>query len=1097
MGGTFDMTTLNRGRGLTYVLMFLMAGWGVAVACSYTSSLQAYPMKTGPSQVLAMHAGAMSKDQDVPLGNLTFRNIGPAVGGRVCRVTGVPGQPLIYYAATASGGVWKSVDGGIHWDPIFDDQPTSTCGSIAVAPSAPHVLYVGSGEANIRGNVMPGNGIYKSTDAGRTWKHVWKQKGQIGTLIVHPQNPDVAFAAVLGHISGPNGERGVFRTKDGGKTWKRVLFVDANTGASDVCFDPSNPTILFAGMWQTRRMPWQLTSGGPGSSLHVSRDGGDTWEKLTGNGLPDGIWGRVGVAVAPSDGDRVYALIEAEEGGLFRSDDGGKTWQRINDDRRLRQRAWYYSTLTIDPKNADVLYCPQVSLLKSIDGGKSFESFGGRGFYHGDNHDLWVDPHNAKRMIVGNDGGVNVTTNGGKQWFAPCLPISQFYRIAADHRLPYHVSGTMQDIGCAAAPSNSLSSGGIRLADWYSVGGGETGYVVHDPSDPNIVYAGEYMGIITRFDGRTRTARHVGILPDNASGHGAEAMKYRFRWPAPIAGSPHDPKVIYHGGNILFRTADGGQSWKAISPDLTRNDKSKQQWSGGPITGDNTSAEFYCTISAVVESPKAKGVIWVGSDDGLLHLTRDGGKTWKNLTERLPEFPEWATVTSIEASPSDAGTAYVVIEAHLLDIDRPYLFKTTDFGETWTTLSKEIPQDVYLHVVREDPANPNILYLGTERGLMMSLNGGIQWQPLKLNLPTVPVHDLIVKNNDLVVGTNGRSMWILDDLTPIRQWSSAIAAKPVHLFPCQPAIRWNIASSFGWHEMANFPNPPYGAVLHYHLKEDAAGPVRIEVRDEEDNLVAKLRGGDPKPPMGDEEDEEGTDDAEDEPEVSRKAGLHRVVWDLSYDGAKPIQNAVIDMGNVQAGPKVNPGVYHVHLIVGEETIVAPVEVKPDPRRPIKPADLDAQRALALQMRKQINQLSETVHLLRSVKEQLERRNELLKHDGEADRFREQSQNLIDKLDRLEERLHNPKAKIAYDILAFKGGAKLYSRFGFLYSFLVDGDGAPTQGAKEVHAELTKELKSCMAEWKRLTENDLQALNRQAKRKDWPVVLIPKQKTADR
>ena len=1085
------MIKLTRLSRWIYVGCLLILTNGMVISHFASSLLQAGPMDA--SQAYKGKASGIEPEEPKakPFGELAYRCIGPAVGGRVCRVTGVPGQPLIYYAATAAGGVWKSTDGGIHWDPIFEHETTSTCGSIAVAPTAPHIVYVGSGEANIRGNVMAGNGIYKSTDGGRSWKHVWKQKGQIGTIVVHPRNPNIAFAAVLGQVSGPNGERGVYRTLDGGKSWQRVLFVDPDTGASDVCFDPSNPTILFAGMWQTRRTPWQLTSGGPGSSLHVSRDGGDTWEKLTENGLPEGVWGKVGVAVAPSDGERVYALIEADKGGLFRSDDGGRHWQLINEDRNLRQRAWYYSTITVDPANADVLYCPQVPMLRSIDGGKNFETFRGRGYYHGDNHDIWVDPKDPKRMITANDGGVNITRDGGKHWYAPPLPISQFYHIGTDNRLPYHVSGTMQDIGCAAAPSNSLRSNGIMLSDWYNIGGGETGYVVHDPTDPNIVYAGEYMGIITRYDGRTRSARHVGIYPDNASGHGAADMKYRFRWPAPIAGSPHDPKVIYHGGNVLFRTNDGGQTWKGISPDLTRNDKSKQQWSGGPITGDNTGAEFYCTISAVAESPKDKGVIWVGSDDGLLHLTRDGGKSWKNLTEQLPAFPEWATITSVEASPHVAGTAYVVIDAHLLNIDKPFLFKTTDYGQTWTVLSDKLPQEVYLHVVREDPKQPNLLYLGTERGIQFSHDGGQQWQSLQLNLPTVPVHDIVVKNDDLVLGTNGRSMWILDDVTPIRQWHQKAEDKAVHLFSCLPVIRWNIEAGFAGHDLANFPNPPNGAIIQYYLKEKSEKPVRMEIHDEDGNLVAKLKGGEPKAAKGEEEGDE-PDETDEEPTVPGQAGLHRVIWDLSYLGAKPIRNAVIDMGNVAAGPKVNPGLYHVHLFVGEQTYVTRLEVKPDPRRPMKPADLAAQKELALALRKELNELSLTVHLLRSVREQLERRNELLQHETNADAFVAKSKKLIEKFDKLEERLHNPKAKIAYDVLAFKGGAKLYSKYGFLYAALVDGEGAPTQGMKEVHDVLKKELSLCLAEWKKLIEGELQQLNRQAKRKDWPVVIIPKQ-----
>jgi photosystem II stability/assembly factor-like uncharacterized protein len=575
-----------------------------------------------------------------PFKELKYRSIGPAAGGRVCRVAGVAGNPLVYFAATASGGVWRSLDGGLSWKCVTDRLPTSTAGSIAVAPSDPNVLYMGSGEANIRNNVVPGNGIYKSTDGGSNWTYVWKQDGQIGTMVVHPRNPDIAFAAVLGKAFGPSGERGVYRTTDGGKTWAGVLKKDQDTGASDVALDPANPNIVFAGLWQTRRRPWELTSGGPGSGLYVSRNSGDTWKPLAEHGLPKGPWGKIGVAVAPSDGRKVYALIEAEQGGLFRSDDGGETWKLASGDRGLRQRAWYYSTLTIDPRNPDVVWCPSVPMLRSIDGGRTFKPV--RGFHHGDHHDLWIDPANPRRMIGGNDGGVDISLNGGETWYAPPLPISQFYRIGVDTRNPYHIAGTMQDLGSIAGPSNSLSAGGIALGDWYNVGGGETGYAVSDPTDPDVVYAGEYAGVITRYDHRTRQARTVSGYVENPSGHSAADMKYRFRWPAPIAGSPHDPKVIYHAANVLFRTADAGQTWTPISPDLTRDDKRRQRWSGGPITGDNTTAEYYCTISAVAESPKEKGLIWVGSDDGRIHLTRDGGKAWSDVTENMTGLPEWA-----------------------------------------------------------------------------------------------------------------------------------------------------------------------------------------------------------------------------------------------------------------------------------------------------------------------------------------------------------------------------------------------------------------------------------------------------------------------
>jgi photosystem II stability/assembly factor-like uncharacterized protein len=1036
---------------------------------------------------------------------LKYRNIGPMAGGRICRVCGVAGDPRLYYAATASGGVWKSTDGGIHWHSLMDDQPISSAGSIAVAPSDPNVIYVGAGEANIRGNVVAGNGIYKSTDAGKTWKHIWKQKGQIGALIVHPKNPAVAFAAVLGHVAGPNGERGVFRTQDGGLTWKCVLFKDADTGASDVCFDPSNPTILFAGLWQARRKPWELISGGPGSGLYTSRDGGDTWEHLgpkppvgpkekeagaMGNGLPLGPWGKVGVAIAPADGQRIYALIEADKGGLYRSDDGGKTWKRASADRKLRQRAWYYSTLAVDPINPDRVYCPQVQMLRSVDGGRTIEVM--RGMYHGDNHDLWIDPADPRRMILGNDGGVNITTNGGKTWYAPPLPISQFYRIAVDAGQPYTVAGTIQDLGSAAGPSNSLSVAGIRLADWYNIGGGETGYVVFDRADPNYVYAGEYAGIITRFDYRTREVRNISIYPENPSGHGAADMKHRFRWPAPIAASPHDPKAIYHAGNVLFKTTDRGQHWTAISGDLTRNDRSRQQWSGGPITGDNTTAEFYCTISAVAESPKQPGLIWVGSDDGLVHRTRDGGKTWTNLTEKLPRFPEWATVQCIEPSPHAAGTAYVVIQAQLLDDDRPFLFKTTDYGETWTVISERLPQDEFLHVMREDPAAPGLLAAGTSRGVYLSADGGETWRPLKLNLPTVPIVDLLFKDDDLVVATSGRSLWIFDDLSPIRLLTQARQEEKVALLPALPAIRWVLHGPPTGYEAHALPNPPAGAVLHYFLAKEAK-EVRLEIRDARAQLVARVKaGGADGDEDGDEENEKTAAAEAREYELPTAPGVHRIVWPLTWEGATAIKKAVTDLGSPKAGLRINPGRYTARLTVDGQTYSTPIEVRPDPRRAAPAAELAEQERFVLDLRGEVNQLTSIVEKLRLLKRQAAERNSLLEADADARELVARSKEYLKKLDDLEERLHNPRAKISYDILALKGGAKLYSRLVLLYTFALTGDGAPTQGMREVAAELKREFDAALQSWKELTGRDLTKLNELAGG-HYPILIVPKLK----
>lgn len=1028
--------------------------------------------------------------------HLAYRSIGPAAGGRVCRAAGVPGDPLTYYAAVSAGGVWKSSDGGSTWKPIFDDQPVSSAGSLAVAASDPNVIYVGTGEANIRGNVAAGDGIFKSVDAGKTWKHVWKQTGQIGTMIVHPTNSDIAFAAVLGHAFGPNPERGVYRTSDGGKTWKQVLAKNADTGASDVCFDPSNPHILFAGLWQTRRRPWELTSGGPGSGLYVSRDGGTTWKQLGGSGiakddlkgLPEGIWGKVGVGVAASDGRRVYALIEADKGGLYRSDDGGEKWELVNSGHYLRQRAWYYSTFTIDPANPDVIWCPQVPLLKSIDGGRSFKRV--KGTHHGDHHDVWIDPKNPKRMIDSNDGGVDISLNGGESWSWPALPISQFYHISVDNRTPFHVSGTMQDLGTASGPSNSLASGGIRLCDWHSVGGGETGYTAPDPSNPNIVYAGEYGGYISRYDHRTRQAQNVSVYPYNASGHGAEDLRYRFPWTAPILVSPHDSQVVYHAANVLFKTADGGKTWSKISDDLTRNDKTKQKWSGGPITGDNTGAEVYGTIFAIAESPRRKGVLWAGSDDGLVHVSQDGGSKWTNVTKNLRGLPEWGTVCCIEASRFDAAAAYVVVDAHRLDDPRPYLFKTADFGKTWDVLTDRLPGDVYLHVVREDPQRQGMLYLGTERGVSLSRDGGVNWQPLKLNLPTVRVTDLAVKDHSLVVGTNGRSIWIFDDLNPIRSGPPKVEAE-VHLYPVAPTIRWRL------HGLVRSPcdkfageNPPNGAAIDYFLKKKPKDPITLEVLDEKGAAVAKLTSK--------EEPEEEPEDAPDAPEEKHKktvlkteVGVNRAVWDLRYQGADVIKGAKIDAGNPDEGPLVVPGTYTLKLTVDGKALTTQVEVRPDPRVQVALADLRDQLKLALTLRDDISRLARAVKQLRSVKSQLATRKELLKEDARAAPLLKQAEELTAKLDALEAKFHNPKAEVTYDILAQRGGARLYSQLGALYEWVKDSDGAPPQGMRDMYAEHAAELKRLEGDLRALMISDLAKLNETARNLEVPDVIVPR------
>jgi photosystem II stability/assembly factor-like uncharacterized protein len=1014
---------------------------------------------------------------------LKYRNIGPASGGRVARATGVAGNPLLYYAATASGGVWMSADGGTTWRSVFDDQPVASIGSIAVAPSDPNVVYVGSGEANIRGNVANGNGIYRSIDGGKTWTHVWTQEGQIGTMVVHPKNPDIAFAAVLGHAFGPNPERGVYRTRDGGKTWQQILKKDPNSGASDVAIDPSNPNVLFAGLWQARRFPWDFASGGPGSGLYVSRDGGDTWKQITGHGLPDGIWGKVGVAVAPSDGRRVYALIEHEKGGLFRSDDGGETWELASGSHALRQRAWYYSTLTVNPVNPNEVWFPQVPMLRTIDGGKTIDYV--RGLPHGDNHDIWIDPQDPKRMIAANDGGVHVTRNGGGSWFSPPLPIAQFYHVSADSRRPYWVAGAMQDLGTAQGPSNSLARN-IALSDWHEVGGGEAGWVVSEPDDPNVVYAGEYLGIITKYDYRNRDSRNVTAWPDNPSGHGAEDMKYRFQWTAPIAASPHDPKVIYHGAQVVFRTRDGGTHWDAISPDLTRDDKSKQKWAGGPITGDNTGVETYDTVFVIAESPKQKGLIWAGSDDGLVHVTTNDGKDWTDVTKAMSGVPEWGTVSMIEPSPFDANTAYLTVDAHRLDNTHPYLYKTTDLGKTWKRLDGSLPGDVYLHSVKEDPKKRGQLYLGTETGVMYSADDGQTWQSLQLNLPTVAVHDLIVKDDNLVVATHGRSIWILDDLQPIREYSPKIGAAPLHLFAPADAIRWRYGSGSYGGRVGSFPNPPRGASVYYSLAGDDKNDVKLEILDAK-NRVIRTMSSKAREAMGSEDNE-----LKPEAELSAKSGVQRAVWDLRYDGARKIKGGKIDTGDPEEGPRVAPGTYTIRITGAGQTLTAPIRVLADPRGDAPADDLAAQAALAVRVRDDISKVTDLVERVRTVRDQLKARNLALESRKDEERLAplfKESEAAIARADVLDDKLENPTAEVVYDILAMRGGTRLYSRLAFLQMSVVEAEAAPTAGMMQVLVEEEKDLAALETETQQFITVDVAKINQRAAALNMPFVVV--------
>jgi photosystem II stability/assembly factor-like uncharacterized protein len=1035
------------------------------------------------------------------LGAIEFRPLGPWISGRVTRVAGVVGDPLTYYAAYSQGGVWKSTNGGRHWAPIFDDQPTNSIGSLAIAPSDPHVIYVGSGEANIRGNVSLGSGIFRSTDAGKTWEHVWKTRGQIGTMAVDPRNPDIAFAAVLGSPFGPNKDRGVYRTIDGGKTWQLVLAKDENTGASDVAIDPNNPRIVFAGMWQARRRPWESTSGGPGSGLYRSADGGATWKQLKEHGLPEGVWGKVGVAVAPSNSDIVYALIEAQEGGLFRSADGGESWERVNGHPSLRQRAWYYTVLTVDPTNADVVWFPQVPLLKTVDGGKTIISVDAK--IHGDHHDIWIDPRNPRRIVSGNDGGVGISIDGGATWYAPPMPTPQFYNIDVDDRWPYRVGGTIQDWGTASGPAFTLLSGdgggGPSLADFHAVGGGEAGDFVYDLGAPGHIYAGEYSGYISHYEEGKGNFRNISIYPRNFSGTPAKQAQYRFQWTAPIAPSWHDKSVLYHGANVLFRTNNRGATWEAISPDLTRNDKSKQQWTGGPITGDLTGVEVYNTIFSVAESRLAAGEIWVGTDDGLVQLTRDGGKTWNNITPA--KLPVWGTVEAVEPSRHTAGTAYVAVDARRLDDVRPYLFRTRDYGKTWQQLTNGLPADQHLFVVREDPKDPNLLYVGAERGLFVSRDGGASFTDWRNNLPAIGVADIEVKHDDLILGTR-RGIWILDDLTAVRALTPAIKAQPAHLFDARKAYRSR--RDYRWDDgvEGQAPNRSRGLNITYWLRDEPPKPaagatpspndpseLKLEIFDSSGALVRTLSSvAKPNRYAKDDPDEP---EEPNEPELTKAKGLNRVQWDLRHDGAKRLANAKLDAGNPDDGPVVLPGVYTFKLHANGQVYSAQGEVGADPRSPVSPDELQQNHAFAIRARGALNTVASHIEAIRAIRAQttdLKMRTEKL---AAASALQTSAAALLARCDAIESRLHNPEAEVVYDVLrGHGGGAKLYSQIAPLYSDVQSSDYGPTQGQREELERNLAELAAIEREIAALRSEDLARLEAAAQALALPRVIVP-------
>jgi photosystem II stability/assembly factor-like uncharacterized protein len=1016
---------------------------------------------------------------------LKWREIGPFRGGRSVAVAGSAKRPNEYYFGTTGGGAFKTTDGGITWTPVTDKYFGGTIGAIGVSESNPDIVYIGAGEYPIRGNVSHGDGVWRTSDGGKTWTSLGlAETRQISRVRVNPTNPDIVYVGAQGHVFGPNSERGVFKTTDGGKNWRKILYRNDSTGVTDLVLDPNNPEIIYAAFWQAWRTPWQLVSGGAGSGIFKSVDGGEHWTELTRNpGLPVGVIGNIGLAVSPSNSNKVWAIIEADSGGVFRSTDGGATWTRTNSDRRLRQRAWYYTRIFADPKNDKSIYVLNTGMYRSTDDGKTFRPIP---VPHGDNHDLWISSNDADRMIESNDGGANVSFNGGKSWTEQDQATAQFYHVVTTNHFPYRVCGAQQDNSTLCGPSRK--AGGIDIGDWYDVGGGESGYIAVRPDTPDIVFAGSYGGLLTRKDTKTGFERDVNPWPNNPMGHDAADAKYRFQWTYPIVISPHNPGRMYVGSSVIFQSDDEGQTFRPISPDLTRHDPRTLGASGGPITKDQTSVEYYATVFTIAESPRTAGVIWAGSDDGLVNVTRDGGKTWKNVTPA--GLPEWARISMIDASNFGAGTAYVAANRYQLDDMKPYLYKTNDYGATWTSITNGIPATEFTRVLREDPERAGLLYAGTERGVWVSFDDGANWQSLRRNLPIVPIHDLAIKEGDLIAATHGRSFWILDDLSALRQLSPEIPRLPAHLFKPRKVYRAAFGGGGGNGAAGGHPtgaNPPSGGVIYYTLSQarqlvtidflDPKGAVIRSFTSQQDPTVAadsvradsiraarndSLRRaglapdttvraearGEEAPPG-----EEGPVRRPPPPRVANKAGLNMFAWNLRYPDPSVFENMILWAGSI-AGPVVLPGTYSVRLHVNGQTYTQPLTVVRDPRSKASPADLKEQFDFLMRIREKTSQANDAVKTIRNVKAQLADRSKRIPADKSA-AFSSAATELANRLSSIEGEIYQVKNQSSQDPLNYP--IKLNNKIAALSGVVGGGDAKPTSQSYVVFNDLSAQL----------------------------------------
>ena len=1035
---------------------------------------------------------AQEANKDI-LGALHYRHIGPT-GNRLTSVVGIPGQPNIYYVGAASGGVWKTIDGGVHWDPVFDSQPVSSIGALAIAPSDPNIVWAGTGEPWIRSHISVGEGIYKSTDAGKTWKLMGLEKtGRISRVVIDPENPDIVLVGALGHAYGPQQERGVFRTTDGGKTWERVLFTDEKSGCAHLEMDPNNPKVLFAGMWPLEIHTWGRESGGPGSGLFKSTDGGVTWKRLSGNGLPTRMTGKIVPAIAPSNSKRIYALIETgdgvplngqetDRGKLWRSDDGGENWKLVSYDRNLGGRTHYYFRVAVAPDNDNETYYLTSGFAHSTDGGETARLMIGNNSPGGDSHDIWIDQTNPNRMAVANDGGVSISTTRGQTWFHIQLPIAQMYHVTVDNRIPYYVYGNEQDDPSYRGPSRTNGGGSIPRSAWQSVGGGESGWATPDPVDPNIVWSsasgsGSVGGIVERFDLRNGQMRRVEVWPDQVNGSPAADVKYRFVWTFPLAISPHDHKKIYVGSQFVHQTTDDGQSWQVISPDLTTNDKSKQGFSGG-LTGDNIGVEYFSVIFAIAESPREKGLIWVGTNDGLVQVTRDGGKNWTNVTKNIPNLPQWGTVSNIEPSRYEPGVAYITVDFHQVNNRDPFIYKTKDYGKSWTAITNGIPHSMlsYAHCIREDPVRRGLLYVGTENGLYVSFNDGEKWEPLQANLPRVPVYWMVVQEhfNDLVVGTYGRGFWILDDLTPIQQMKQEVRDANASLFPPRPTYRFR--PSVTPVTMSDDPsagqNPQYGAAITYYLKSAPSGDVKVKIEDAKGQLVRTLN-------------------------ATKNIGLNRITWNLEGEQTTEVRMRTSPeyAPDIKLGPDgtrnapgagrasilLPPGNYTVKLLVAGQELSQPLILKKDPNSGGTDADIAAQNAMMLELWKDIDTAARMINQIEVLRSQLE------KVDVPA--VKSAVDGFDKKLIEIEETLIQRKLT-GQGQDAVRWPPKLLTKINYLANGLASGDFGPTKQQREVQALLKQQLAEQKQRMDEVLKQDLPAFNKVLADNNVKIVIKP-------